>query len=120
MERPKLIVQVLAQAGRYAYDPNNIYFTGGGNGPYYGLRWASAEESRSLHYLQALLSSRLLDFYLHRISTTFHGGYFSYGKQFITQLPIQPLDFGVVSDRAEHDALVALVGRILKAKRAGG
>jgi predicted transcriptional regulator len=120
MEGPKLIVQVLAQTGRYAYDPNNIYFTGGGNGPYYGLRWASAKEGRSLHYLQALLSSRLLDFYLHRISTTFRGGYFSYGKQFITQLPIQPLDFGAVSDRSEHDALVALVDRILKAKRSDG
>jgi adenine-specific DNA-methyltransferase len=118
MERPKLIVQVLAQSGRYAYDARGIYFTGGGNGPYYGIRWAAPDEPRSLHYLQALLSSRLLDFFHHRISTTFRGGYFSYGKQFIAQLPIRPINFKDSSERAEHDAIVKLVERILAAKRA--
>ncbi|MBI3986759.1 MAG: Eco57I restriction-modification methylase domain-containing protein [Lentisphaerae bacterium] len=118
METPKLIVQVIAASARYAFDPNDVYFTGGGNGPYYGLRWASSDERRSLYYLQALLNSRLLDFYLHRISTTFQGGYFSYGKQFIDQLPIHPIDFAAAAERTEHDALVGLVERILAARRA--
>jgi hypothetical protein len=118
MESPKLIVQVIAMTGRYAYDRCNAYFTGGGNGPYYGIRWLSPSEQRSLHYLQALLNSRLLDFYLHSVSTTFRGGYFSYGKQYIAQLPILPINFGVASERADHDAIVGLVERILAAKRA--
>lgn len=117
-EGSKLIVQVISQCARYAYDRCSIYFTGGGNGPYYGIRWASPDELRSLHYLQALLNSRLLDFFHHRISTTFRGGYFSYGKQFIAQLPIRPINFGIASERAEHDAIVNLVERILAAKRA--
>jgi hypothetical protein len=117
-EGSKLIVQVISQRARYAYDGRSIYFTGGGNGPYYGIRWVSPRESRSLHYLQALLNSRLLDFFHHHISTTFRGGYFSYGKQFIAQLPIRPIDFGNASERAEHDAIVKLVERILAAKRA--
>jgi len=118
MEKPKLIIQVLSQSGRYTYDAKGFYFTGGGNGPYYGLRWLSSDERRSLHYLQALLNSRLLDFDLHRISTTFRGGYFSYGKQFISKLPIHPIDLTDASERAEHDALVRLVERIMAAKRA--
>ena len=56
---------------------------------------------RSLHYLQALLNSRLLDFFLHRISTPFRGGYWSYGKRFIEQLPNGPMDFAAASERTE-------------------
>jgi len=33
-------------------------------------------------------------------------------------LPIRPIDFASASERAEHDALAALVERILSAKRA--
>ncbi len=93
-DAPKLVVQVISQSARFAFDPNSLYFTGGGNGPYYGVRWLSQNERRSLLYLQALLNSRLLDFFLHKISTPFRGGYWSYGKRFIEQLPIRPIDFG--------------------------
>jgi hypothetical protein len=104
--------------GRYAYAGFDSYFTGSGNGPYYGVRWVSAGEPRSPHYLQALLNSRLLDFSLHRISTPFRGEYWNCGKRFIEQLPVRPIDFAAASERTEPDVLVALVERILKAKRA--
>ena len=71
-------------------------------------------------YVTGLLNSRLLDWFLKRVSTTFHGGYFAANKQFLVQLPIRPLDLGSASDRPEHDALVALVDRILAAKRTDG
>jgi hypothetical protein len=77
MSDPKLIVQVISKSGKYAYDDTGIYFTGGGNGAYYGVRWLHENNLHSLHYLQALLTSRLLDTYLHSISTPFHGGYWS-------------------------------------------
>jgi hypothetical protein len=87
-EDPKLIVQVLAQTGHCAHDGQSIYFTGGGNGPYYGIRWRSARDPRSLYFLQALLNSKVHDFFIRQISTPFRGGYWSYGKRFIEQLPI--------------------------------
>ncbi len=43
---------------------------------------------------------------------------FTANRQFIEQLPIRPIDFGVAAERAEHAALVGLVERILTAKRA--
>ena len=43
---------------------------------------------------------------------------FTANRQFIEQLPIRPIDFGAASERAEHDALVGFVERILTAKRA--
>jgi fido (protein-threonine AMPylation protein) len=112
-DSPKLIVQVISICGRYAYDDSGIYFTGGGNGPYYGVRWSSSDNPHSLHYLQGLLNSKLLDFYLHRISSPFRGGYWSYGKRFIEQLPIRQINFPDSNDKAKHDKMVALVERML-------
>ena len=112
-ENPKLVVQVISARGRYAYDDTGVYFTGGGNGPYYGVRWKNSDDPHSLHYLQALLNSPLLDFYLHNISTTFRGGYWSYGKRFIEQLPIRTIDFSDPKGAARHEKMVGLVERML-------
>ena len=101
----------------YAYDETGLYFTGGGNGPYYGIRWQNTDSLHSLHYLQALLNSNLLDFYLHQISSPFRGGYWSYGKRFIEQLPIRAIDFDDPTDKARHDQMVALVERMLELYR---
>jgi hypothetical protein len=112
-EDPKLIVQVVSRTGRYAYDDTGVYFTGGGNGPYYGVRWSDPEDAHSLHFLQGLLNSRLSDFYLHKISTTFRGGYWSYGKRFIEQIPIRTRDFSDPEKVGRHDRMVKLVERML-------
>ena len=112
-DKAKLIVQVISLFARYAYDDNSLYFSGGGNGPYYGIRWEDDNDSHSLYYLQALLNSKLLDVYLHKISTTFRGGYWSYGKRFIEQLPIRTINFNDPNDKARHDRLVAMVENML-------
>ncbi|KAB2308214.1 N-6 DNA methylase [Betaproteobacteria bacterium SCN2] len=113
-ESQKLVVQVISKTGRYAFDDASSYFTGGGNGPYYGVRWKYPDDPHSLLYLSGLLNSRLLDNCLHRISSPFRGGYWSYGKRFIEQLPIRPIDFSDPADRARHDKMVKLVESMLK------
>jgi len=112
-DAPKLVVQVISLFGRYAYDDTGLYFAGGGNGPYYGIRWLASDSPHSLYYLQALLSSSLLDFYLHKVSSPFRGGYWSYGKRFIEQLPVRPINFSDPADVARHDKMVTLVERML-------
>jgi hypothetical protein len=69
-------------------------------------------------YLLGLLNSRLLDWFWKRVSTSLRGGFYRYFTQFIEQLSIRPIDFASGSERAEHDALVKLVERLLAAKRA--
>ncbi len=108
-DAPKLIVQVISLFGRYAYDDSGLYFTGGGNGPYYGVRWASPADPHSTSYLQAILGSRLLDFQLRQVSSPFRGGYWSYGKRFIQQLPVRLIDFSDKGEKASHDRMVNLV-----------
>jgi hypothetical protein len=55
----------------------------------------------------------LLDFCLHIISTPFRGGYWSYGKRFIEQLPIRTIDFSDPADKTRHDRIVQLVESML-------
>ena len=64
-----------------------------------------------------MLNSSLIDTYLHRISSPFRGGYWSYGKRFIEQLPIRTIDFGNAADKARHDQVVALVETMLDLHR---
>lgn len=65
----------------------------------------------------ALLNSRVLDYFWKQVSTPLRGGFFRYFTQFIEQLPIRPIDFADAAERAQHDAIVSLVDRILSAKR---
>jgi type I restriction-modification system DNA methylase subunit len=87
-EQPKIITQVLASSNTFALDnEGTYYFVGGGNAGGYGI--VLKEEYKDYYfYILALLNSKVLEFYLKNISTPFRGGYFSYGKRFIEQLPI--------------------------------
>ena len=53
-----------------------------------------------------------------QVSAPFRGGFRSANKQFLSQLPIRLLNLSKPLERAEHDALVALVERVLAGKRA--
>ena len=73
--------------------------------------------AESPKYILGLLNSRVLDFYLKRVSTTMRGGFFRYFTQFITQLPIHPINFADPADVARHDRMVALVEAMLDLHR---
>ena len=60
------------------------------------------------------MNSKLLDSFLHQISSPFRGAYWSYGKRFIEQLPIRPINFSDAAEKARHDRMVALVERMLE------
>ena len=110
---PKILVPDIADRAAFALDENGEFaFTSG-----YGIT-LKPDVLLSPKYLLALLNSRLLDYCWKRLSTPLRGGFFRYFTQFIEQLPIRPIDFAVASERAQHDAIVALVDRILKAKQA--
>ena len=87
-EQPKIITQVLASSNTFALDnQGEYYFVGGGNAGGYGIVLKD-EYKKYYYYILALLNSNVLEFYLKNISTPFRGGYFSYGKRFIENLPI--------------------------------
>ncbi|MBU6400956.1 MAG: Eco57I restriction-modification methylase domain-containing protein [Verrucomicrobia bacterium] len=119
-EQPKLVVPAIGMKTCFAADFEGSYYfvgSGGGGGGGYGIVPDSAK-GFELSYLLGLLNSSVSTYLLRRISTPFRGGYFALTRQFIEQLPVHRLDLEKASERAEHDALVRLVERILTAKRA--
>ncbi len=105
---PKILVPDIADHAAFALDETGEYsFTSG-----YGITLKNNIEE-SVKYILGLLNSRVLDFYLKRVSTTMRGGFFRYFTQFIEQLPIRAIDFSDPSDRAIHDRMVELVQRML-------
>jgi len=114
-EQPKLLVPyMIMELSAYPDLADNFYFinvtTGG-----YGI--TTNESGGSYLYLCGLLNSRLLDFYLKQVSTTFHGGYFAANKQYIEQLPIRTINFVDPADKARHDKMVQLVESMLALHR---
>ena len=110
---PNILVPDIADRASFAFDERGDFaFTSG-----YGITF-KPEVKVSPKFILGLLNSRLLDWYWKRVSTPLRGGFYRYFTQFIEQLPIRPIDFVEAAERAEHDDLVALVERILSAKRA--
>lgn len=109
-EQPKIMLPYMITRLSAFYDIYNHYFvnvtTGG-----FGLTITGRTEK--LEYFTGLLNSRLLDWFLKVVSTTFHGGYFAANKQFLSQLPICTIDLNDPNDKAKHDKMVELVDRML-------
>ncbi len=115
-EDKKIVVLVVSDYARYTYDTEGVYFTGGGNGPYYGIRLKSDIPYHPF-YILALLNSNVLDFFIKRTSTTFRGGYYSFGKQYIENMPIHSIDFSNPKEKEFHDDLVKLVDVMLDLRK---
>jgi len=108
MKACKILVPDIANRGSFALDELGEYsFTSG-----YGIILKS-DLKESVKFVLGLLNSKVLDFYLKRISTTMRGGFFRYFTQYLEQLPIRTIDFSDPADVARHDRMVALVEQML-------
>ncbi len=82
---PKAVIKNPSLFGCAVYDNHKIMFTGGGNGPYYGIRPTG---NVSIFGILALINNSLFDKWVKARSSVFRGGYYSYGKQFISKFPL--------------------------------
>lgn len=113
MRLPKILVPDIADRASFALDETGEYaFTSG-----YGITLKSMV-AESPKYVLGLLNSKLLDFFLKRVSTTMRGGFFRYFTQFIKQLPIRRINFGDRADHDRHDRMVRMVERLIETKQA--
>ena len=108
----RLVWSVLSKRGNYVFD-NYAAFTGGGNGPYYGLSM-KPNVQESIYYLQALLNHWFLEDIVRFSASGFRGGYYSHGKQFIAGLPIRRINFSNSDECQAHDAIVNCVKQLMK------
>jgi type I restriction-modification system DNA methylase subunit len=110
-DRRKMAIPRLVNRLAAVYDPEGIFYLD--NVDVGGLILKSDDNTRYL-YILGLLNSQLLDFYLRHISVPFRGGFYSANRQFLEPLPIHCIDFDNPAEKKMHDALVALVDRILE------
>ncbi len=106
-----LIIKVLSLKPTFCYDSHSLLFTGGGNGPYYGI---SLKQSTTIDilYLLGILNSHLLDLFVHSRSSIFRAGYFSYGKQFIQKFPVVVPDLKTSDGISKYKAVILLVKKL--------
>ncbi|WP_339096565.1 N-6 DNA methylase [Deinococcus sp. VB142] len=79
----KVILQVTSKGTKMTSDSNSHLFAGGGTSGVYGI----SLQRESLFYT-TILNSLLADFFIRTKSMAFSGGYYSYGDQFIKDVPI--------------------------------
>lgn len=108
MSTSKILVPDIADRAQFALDEDGQYaFTSG-----YGITLRS-DVKMSPRYILGLLNSKVLDFYLKRISTPMQNGFFRYFTQFIERLPIRSINFSDSTDKARHDRMESLVEQML-------
>lgn len=110
-----LIWPVLSTGSNYVYDDDMVVFTGGGNGPFYGIEMKRASQE-SIFYIQAILNHWLMELLVKSRASTFRGDYYSHGKQFIATLPIYKIDFENPTEVAKHQQIVEMVQNIMQLK----
>lgn len=110
-----LVWPVLSVGSNYVYDDEMVVFTGGGNGPFYGLEMKNSVHE-SIFYIQAILNHWLMELLVKSKASTFRGDYYSHGKQFIATLPIYKINFEDPNEVAKHQRIVDLVQTIMSLK----
>jgi hypothetical protein len=107
----KLCVPRLVNRLYAAYDPEGRHFLD--NVDVGGVVWRSMYQDQGFSFLLGLLNSKLLRWYFPFVSAPFRGGWMSANRQFLSQLPIRPIDFADPADRERHERVVALVEQML-------
>jgi hypothetical protein len=102
-EKPKIIVPAIVRCASYAFDTSGFYSND-----------KTTIIPTSDKYLLGLISSKLIDFYMHSISSTKRGGYFEYKPMYISKLPIRTIDLSDSSEQEDHNRIVALVETMLR------
>ncbi|MGB7000748.1 MAG: N-6 DNA methylase, partial [Halobacteriota archaeon] len=110
-EQPKIMLPyMITQLSAYYDEKDMLYFVNVTTG---GFGITIDEQYVTLRYMTGLLNSKLLDWFMKRVSTNFHSGYFAANKQFLVQLPIRTINFDDPAEKAQHDKLVAFVESML-------
>ena len=112
MDTEKLIIQVTAQRPTVLLDECGFFMTGGGSGPFYGIRPKNA--FFPIKYLLAILNSKFFGWIVKTQSTNLRGGYIKFSKQYIETVPIVTPNEAGPQKVAE---LIALVDDILRRRR---
>ncbi len=113
IKKNKIILGVLSNGDKYAIDNFGTLFTSGGTAGYCAITLPD-NFNYSIYYIQALLNSKYVEWFVILIGEVFRGNYFARGTKVLNNLPIRNLDFTNKSDKDLHDAIVKVQKRLIE------
>lgn len=108
----KLIVGVLSQGEKYAVDVHGTLVSSGGTAGYCIVSLPQ-DSPYSIFYVQALLSSRPLEWISSLYGEIFRGGFIARGTKVLKQLPFRAINFENEADKKLHDDIVLLQQQLI-------
>ncbi len=109
----KLIVGVLSNGYKYSIDEHQTFVSSGGTAGYSIINVPSSCKY-SIYYIQAVLSSRYLEWFASIYGEVFRGGFVARGTKVQTRMPIPKIDFDNASQKASHDRIADLQSEMNK------
>jgi len=109
----KILVPKYATGNKFAYDDGEGFYCI--SDAYIVTK--NAECRVDLRYVLAILNSKMMEFYHKKIGKLKRGGYYEYFAEQLRRLPIKKIDLRKRSDKAIHDRVVRLVGKLIDAKK---
>lgn len=108
----KLIVGVLSQGEKYAVDVHGTLVSSGGTAGYCIISLPQ-NSPYSIYYIQALLTSRPLEWISSLYGEIFRGGLIARGTKVLKQLPFRAINFHNKDDKKLHDNIASLQQQLI-------
>ena len=112
-KKEKIILGVLSSGDKYAIDNYGTLFTSGGTAGYCAITLPDNFDY-STYYIQAILNSKYVEWFVILTGEIFRGSYFARGTKVLNNLPIRKIDFTNAKDKALHDKIVELQKELIK------
>lgn len=98
----KIVVGVLSNGYKYSIDRKRTFISSGGTAGYCPIN-VPPESPYSIYYIQALLSSKYLEWFASIYGEVFRGGFVARGTKVLKRMPIVPINFKDLEEKKLHD-----------------
>lgn len=100
--KSKIIVGVLSNGYKYSIDYNGTFVSSGGTAGYAMIKIPN-DSDYSIYYIQALLSSKYLEWFAYWYGEIFRGNFVARGTKILKKLPVIKIDFSNATSKKLHD-----------------
>jgi hypothetical protein len=110
-KKPKLILTVNQTGEKYSLDYSGLYYTAGGTA---GEISIYSNDENYIYYILGLLDQEEVEFFLRKRGSSFRGGYFSRGKDVMSDLPVPVIS--TTEDKKLYNEIILNIKNIIDLK----
>ena len=103
----KIIVGILSNGYKYSIDKSRTFVSSGGTAGYSIIN-IPEQCQYSIYYIQAILTSKYLEWFASIYGEIFRGGFVARGTKVQTRMPIPRIDFSDPQEKSKHDKIATL------------